>query len=59
MIFTINPKIGVNSLKFGISPKQVHELLGENYTSFKRTPTAKYPCDYYQDIGLFIMTNCI
>lgn len=54
MIFTIDPKIGANFLEFGISSGRVHDLLKEGYTSFKRTPAAKFPCDYYQDVGLFI-----
>jgi hypothetical protein len=44
---------GVDRLLFGMSASQVRALLHARFKSFKRTPDAAHPCDYFADVGLF------
>lgn len=54
MIFTIKPNIGVNDLKFGMSPSEVRAMLRDEYKSFKRNPLSEYPCDHFPSLSLFV-----
>jgi hypothetical protein len=51
--FEIDPFEGMGDVKFGMTPQQVRRLLGNCFKSFKRTPQAAFPSDYYEAVGLF------
>lgn len=53
MSYEIQPFAGAGSLKFGMSCVNVREILEESFRSFKRSPLASYPCDYFENIGVF------
>lgn len=53
MEFIINPLKGVGDLRFGMTSDEVKSLLGNDFHSFKRTPAMAYPCDCFENIGLF------
>ncbi|RZL01572.1 MAG: ABC transporter ATP-binding protein [Rubrivivax sp.] len=53
MIFEIHSYKGVGPLMFGMNPDQVRDALGAPFKSFKRSPKAPYPCDYFMDLGVF------
>lgn len=54
MIFDISPLVGAGTLKFGMASNQVRKELGVNFKSFKRTPAAEMPCDYFDSVGVFV-----
>lgn len=54
MSFLISTFVGAGSINFGMSPIEVRALLGGSFKSFKRTPNAEYPCDYYESLGVFV-----
>jgi hypothetical protein len=49
MDYTIYPYEGVGPIKFGMTPQQVHEILGEPYRTFKKSPKAVMPMDSYEE----------
>ncbi|AJK45883.1 ABC transporter ATP-binding protein [Burkholderia plantarii] len=51
--FEINPLKGVDTLEFGMSPAQVRGVLNVEFESFKRSPAAACPCDYFPNLGVF------
>lgn len=53
MRHTIKPLKGIDSIEFGMTPEQVRGLLGAEFKSFKRTPTAGFPSDYFPALGVF------
>lgn len=54
MSFLISSFAGVGDIKFGMFPSEVRGILGDGFKSFKRTPNAEYPCDYYELLGIFV-----
>ncbi|WAF68959.1 hypothetical protein NRK98_02605 [Aeromonas dhakensis] len=57
MFFLINPFVGAGNIKFGMTPDQVRLLLGGGFDSFKRTESSAFPCDYFEDLGVFFYYN--
>ena len=53
MKYEIAPGRGVNGILFGTGMQGVRAALGAGFKSFKRTPDAAHPCDYFADVGLF------
>lgn len=53
MRFLIIPFVGAGQIKFGMTPEQVRLLLGEVFDSFKRTEESVFPCDYFENLGVF------
>lgn len=49
MEYVINPYVGVSELKFGMSQKEIHAILGEPKDSFKRNEFAKGFTETYSD----------
>ncbi|MDZ4312322.1 MAG: hypothetical protein U1A24_17375 [Cypionkella sp.] len=49
----ITPFEGVGPIKFGMTPEQVWRTLGKVPTTFRRSPQAAFPCDYFQSEGTF------
>ena len=57
MRFLISPFVGAGKIKFGMTPDQVRLLLGEVFDSFKRTEENVFPCDYFENLGVFAYYN--
>lgn len=53
MEFPISPLRGVGRIEFGMKPDEVRSAIGANPKSFKRSPQAPYPCDYFESEGAF------
>lgn len=53
MKYEIAPGRGINGIPFGMGMQGVRAALGAGFKSFKRTPDAAHPCDYFADAGLF------
>lgn len=58
MDYVIHPLQGANAVEFGMAPHQVRELVGLNFTLFKRGARVEnddgtHPSDYYADDGIF------
>ena len=53
----INPLQGFEKLKFGTQIDLVREALGVAYKTFKRTPSAEMPCDFFESLGIFTYYN--
>lgn len=53
MGYEIRPQRGVGDIEFGMSSTEVRARLQAEFKSFKRTPSADYPCDYFPKIGVF------
>ncbi len=53
MEFPVFPLNGVGSIEFGMTPKEVRARIGSTPKSFKRTPQAVFPCDYFEAEGVF------
>jgi len=51
--YDIKPFKGIGNIKFGATPTEVRKILGEEFKSFKRSPTAAFPCDYFPHVGVF------
>jgi len=49
--------VGAGKIKFGMTPDQVRLLLGEVFDSFKRTEEYVFPCDYFENLGVFAYYN--
>ncbi|MGI0120189.1 hypothetical protein [Zooshikella sp. RANM57] len=54
MSLIVKPNVGVGSIDFGMTPDEVRNILGVHYKSFKRTPSAAFPCDYFESLGIFV-----
>ena len=54
MSFLIESFKGAGAIEFGMTPNQVRGCLGGGFKSFKRTPAAAIPCDYYDSLGIFV-----
>lgn len=54
MVFQIKPFVGAGDIRFGMTPDEVRDLLGVGYESFKRTPAATLPLDYFLSLGVFV-----
>ena len=44
----------VGPISIGMTKAQVHEQLGDDCKSFRRTPEMEVPCDYYENEGVFV-----
>jgi hypothetical protein len=53
MKYEIVPNKGMNGILFGMNVQRVRALMGTGFKSFKRTPDAVVPCDYFADMGVF------
>lgn len=53
MDFSIIPLKGVGNLEFGMQPEEVRRRVGSPFRSFKRSPQAAFPCDYFDQLGMF------
>lgn len=53
MKYDIAPLKGVGPFLFGMTPDEVRRATGQQFNSFKRTPSATYPCDHFPKLGLF------
>lgn len=53
MDFEIKPLQGAGPLRFGMSVAEVRDQLGENFKSFKKTPSSAFPCDHFPDLQIF------
>lgn len=53
MNYEIQPLKGIGSIEFGMLSTKVRSLIGGEFKSFKRSPAAAYPCDYFPHIGVF------
>lgn len=49
----IAPLRGVGNVQFGMAQKEVRDTVGGKFQSFKRTPQASFPCDYFEELGTF------
>lgn len=56
MRFLISPFVGAGKIKFGMTPDQVR-LLGGVFDSFKRAEESVFPCDYFENLGVFAYYN--
>ena len=54
MKFYITPLTGIDEITFGMSLNEVRDGFKSPCHSFKRTPAAAHPCDYYESLGLFV-----
>ncbi|AWB66629.1 ABC transporter ATP-binding protein [Saccharobesus litoralis] len=54
MKFNVTPLIGIDEIQFGMSLNDARNAINSSYKSFKRTPNAAHPCDFYENIGLFV-----
>jgi hypothetical protein len=53
MNYEIQPLKGIGAIEFGMSVSEVRAQIGEEFKSFKRSPAAAHPCDYFPSIGVF------
>ncbi|MFC5525611.1 hypothetical protein ACFPPA_07625 [Rhodanobacter ginsengisoli] len=53
MKYEIVPLKGLDGILFGMDARRVRALMGTGFKSFKRTPEAAFPCDYFADAGVF------
>jgi hypothetical protein len=53
MKFEISPLEGVGDVKFGLFREDVRRMAGLECSSFKRSPQATSPCDYFERLGTF------
>jgi hypothetical protein len=51
--YEIIPNKGMNGILFGMDAQKVRTSMGTGFESFKRTPDAAFPCDYFADVGIF------
>ncbi|MER8885155.1 hypothetical protein NKH84_23040 [Mesorhizobium sp. M0902] len=51
--FKIIPFTGAGEIEFGMSPNQIRRRLGTNFRTFKRSIRDTFPCDYFENIGVF------
>lgn len=54
MQYDIEPLYGAGSIHFGATAEEVRTELGANFTSFRRTPSAAFPCDFYESLSVFV-----
>jgi hypothetical protein len=53
MEFAIHPLKGVQDVTFGMTSEDVRRGMNAEFRSFKRSPQAKFPCDYFTKEGIF------
>jgi hypothetical protein len=51
--FLIAPLKGVGNIKFGMVPNEVRSRIGLPYRSFKRSSVSSFPCDHFEQLGVF------
>lgn len=54
MNFVIDTFVGVEPLRFGMTPLQVRKALSGPVRSFKRTPDVEVPSDQFVDLGVVV-----
>ena len=54
MDYTICPFEGLGSIRFGMTPKQVHEVVGEPEGTFMKSKDSKFPTDDYFNLGFHV-----
>src|SRR4051812_8873138 len=53
MNYIINPLRGVGRIEFGMKSDVVRAYVGAEFKSFKRSPEAAFPCDYFPSQSAF------
>ena len=53
MNFDITPLQGIGQLSFGMTAEDVRRHFGSSFTSFKKTPSSPFPCDYFKEVEVF------
>lgn len=53
MQLEILPLKGVGIVEFDMNREETRSRIGRRFRSFKRSPQSSFPCDYFEDIGLF------
>lgn len=53
MNYQISPAEGIDGIRFGMNFQTVRSLVHADFKSFKRTPSAAFPCDYFAEVGIF------
>lgn len=53
MNYAIDPFRGVGDIEFGMRPEAVRARVSGEFQSFKRSPQAAFPCDYFPSEGAF------
>jgi len=53
MNYVIDPLKGVDGIQFGMTPEHVRSRMKADFQSFKRSPQASFPCDYFPGSGTF------
>ncbi|MEI8644368.1 hypothetical protein P4S60_01645 [Pseudoalteromonas sp. Hal040] len=54
MRFNVTPLTGIDEIQFGMSLDEARNAISSSYNTFKRTPAAEHPCDFYENLGLFV-----
>ncbi len=54
MNYNIKPYKQAGKIEFGMHSSEVRKILACKFSSFLRTPFAKIPCDFFEELGLFI-----
>jgi len=54
MNFVIDTFVGVEPIRFGMTPQQVREALPGPVRSFRRTPNVEVPSDHFADVGVVV-----
>lgn len=57
MVEEIVPLQGLEKIRFGTPIYLVREYFGVPYKTFKRTPAAAMPCDFFESRGIFAYYN--
>jgi hypothetical protein len=53
MDYTIHPYEGIGAIRFGMTPEQVHEILGMPEDTLRAGKRCDLPADYYVKLGFF------
>ena len=54
MDLSIDTYSGVGPLRFGMSAEEVRTVMGLPFRTFKKTPAALLPTDFFVDVGLHV-----
>jgi hypothetical protein len=54
MDYTIYPFEGLGAIRFGMTPQQVHEVVGEPESTFMKSDDSRFPTDDYFNLGFHV-----
>jgi hypothetical protein len=54
MDYTIYPFEGLGAIRFGMTPQQVHEVVGEPKSTFMKSKDDRFPSDDYFNLGFHV-----